>query len=189
MKNERAAVMALTFCIGFTSALIAYGIPVTDAPVDIVVVAPRESNTASVIDSQVVTATEVQATELEMISTGGMLELREQGLFLLSDDVDKLISVSAAVAPEVESAHTDIHTPLVSHDGSFVFYCAETLESEGACFARVYDVEEESVHAVSAAGEVLSMQPASVVASWNNDGLLVLGGATSAAADIPWVLE
>ncbi|MAZ30290.1 hypothetical protein CL655_03340 [bacterium] len=187
MQHERAAIMALTFCIGFTTALIAYGIPVSDAPVAYV----PATQTAALMDAEPeVTPEAPSPTAAPDASTlPPELALSENGLYLIQGETETLISVSAAAAPDLAEAHTAIHQALVSPSGEFVFYCAVTATSDGDCYLRVFDATNFEVRALTVNNEVLIVDPTELSAAWSSDNRLQVNQHVSVSSAAPWVMR
>ena len=181
MQHERAAVMALTFCIGFTTAFIAYGIPTVEAPPTLVTAAPTQ--TAAVIQA------DRTAPSAQPESRNVGVTLDDDGLWLQIGDERHLASPSVAVAPEIPEAHVDVHQAVVREDGAFLFFCAETTASQGQCEPRVYDVANFRMYRVESNGQTGTLEPATLDSVWQNDGRLDINGFASVTAQRPWMLE
>lgn len=184
MQHERAAIMALTFCIGFTTAFIAYGLPETSVPGPIV--QATNSQRAAVIDTQPTGAT-APVTSKSNVAPG--VSLDADGLWLLANGEEYLVSPSASFAPEMEEAHVDIHQAVVRNDGAYLFFCAETPAAAGMCEPRVFDVENYRVHRVESQGQTGNLEPATMDVTWLADGSLNINGYTSVSLATPWVVE
>lgn len=188
MTHERAAVMALTFVIGFTTGLIAYGLPVADAPVAYV---PPTSQTASAISA----SAEVEEADVldqsvaqpTIGTTQAYAEVDTAGLHFITDAGERLL-VSVAVGNGVDGirAHTAIHQPLPSPDGRFLFYCAEYADTAGACDALVFSAENNTLRPVTV--DTLQV-PSRMRTAWSSDGRLQINQQVSLSAAQPWEVE
>ena len=185
MKNERAAIMALTFCIGFTTGLIAYGLLVQDVPVAYV---PAKTQPASVASAESEASKRSQPVPPPP-SVFSYVETGLTGFYHVVNGERILISPSVSLAPDLPETHTAIHTPVASRDARFVFFCAETTGSGGDCYPRVFAAETFSTHAVQLDAAVMRIDPANLTAAWTSDGLLQLNQSISTSADKPWVLQ
>jgi hypothetical protein len=181
MQHERAAVMALTFCIGFITAFIAYGIPTSNVPLAVV---PAASQPASVV----VAERAVRAAPTPQAPQTGVA-LDSEGLWLVRNGERMLVSPTAATAPDLPEAHTEVHQAVVSDDGNYLFFCPETATNPGLCEPRVFDVENYSVHRVQSQGQTGNLNPATLDVSWLPNGSLEINGFASASASQPWVVE
>ncbi len=184
MQHERAAIMALTFCIGFTTAFIAYGLPTTPTP--LVVVPTTQSATA--LNAQPVQRPSVApVASTDNVNAGVALDT--EGLWMQAGNERLLISPSVAAAPDMPEAHLDIHQAVVRTDGTYVFFCAETVTSNGACEPRVFAMDDFRVYRVEAAGQTGTLEPAELEVTWLANGALAINGFTSVSSDTPWVVE
>lgn len=183
MKHERAAIMALTFCIGFTTGLIAYGIPVADMPTAVV---PATPNTAAVANTQPV-ANETQAPTQDSVFS--YVETDEDGLYHVVEGERIMISPSAAFAPELPEAHQAVYGAVASRDARYVFFCVATSTVLAECAPRVYAADSFTVHPIVVAGESLSLESASVNAAWTSNGELQVNQFVSQTAAEPWLMQ
>lgn len=184
MQHERAALMALTFCIGFTTAFIAYGLPSTVAPL---VVVPA-NQTASVIMSDQ-PAMMVANKDTTATPTNVGIRLDAEGLWLQSGSEAQLISPSVEAAPELPEAHVDIHQAVVRADGTYVFFCAETPQAVGVCEPRVFDVADFTIYRVESQGQTGSLPVEDLSVTWLANGALAINGFQSVSLATPWVVE
>lgn len=187
MQHERAAIMALTFCIGFTTAFIGYGIPTTSAPIAVTPVS--NTQTASLADTQPARIVEPSYTTGGGGQPASRVSLDTDGLWFIVAGEEYLVSPSTSLAPDIQEAHTDIHQALARTDSSYLFFCAETLETAGLCEPRVFDLANFRIHQVQSQGQTGTLDPATMQVTWLADGRLSINGFTSAAATMPWQVE
>jgi hypothetical protein len=184
MQHERAAVMALTFCIGFTTAFIAYGLPTMVAPIAVV----PATQPASVMMAEKSTMVHTGEDVPPAVTNVGV-RLDADGLWLQTGFETQLISPSLAAAPDLPEAHVDIHQAVVRADGAYVFFCAETLEQTGVCEPRVFDVADFTVYRVESQGQTGSLSVQDLSVTWLTNGLLAINGFQSSSLATPWVVE
>jgi len=188
MKNERAVIMALTFCIGFTTGLIAYGIP---EPTEPVVYTPVLARQAAVATSQLQDTSVIEdssATSQDSI-TSTNYEINDEGLYHIAAGERTLISPTIAFAGAIPEAHRAVHGVAVSPDNQFVFFCAETPDSDGACYPRVYVAATFSIHPVFVNDEKIVLETDNIDVSWTSDNRLLLDTLASVSAERPWYLR
>jgi hypothetical protein len=176
MKNERAAIMALTFCIGFTTGLIAYGIPAADVPV-----ATPAVQVASLSDTPVAAPPALPAPTADFL-------LNDSGLYYLANDIQQIVSPSSALI-NIPEAHSAVYAPLMSPDGQYLFYCAETAATPGRCFPRVYDSSTVTVHSVSQGGSAAPVTITELEVGWVDDDTLFMNGQRTVPGALVWVLR
>jgi hypothetical protein len=185
MKNERAAIMALTFCIGFTTALIAYGLPIKDIPMTVVV--PATSNTANLSATQ--SSGQRNTANAEQPDAQGYAKLDEDGLYLVNSVGTFLVSVDQLTAPNIPEAHAAIHMPIVDPSGTYLFYCAQMKTDHDHCTPRIFDSVNNVIHSVRGGSMSNTISLEAVPAAWTSTGLLVFGDTISTTAATPWILE
>lgn len=173
--------MALTFCIGFTTALIAYGIPAEEAPVAYTPPATTETRSKSVAPSS--------ASAAIVTAQQPSIELTETGLYYVKNGTRTIISAAAAATPDIPEAHQAVHRPLVSPNGRYVFYCTETAATVVGCSPRVFDYDGFGIHPVTVAGTADSVDPTNLDVRWGDDGRLQLNQFVSANTAAPWKLQ
>lgn len=178
MKHERAAIMALTFCIGFTTGLIAYGLP--EAEPEYTTKAPQVASVAP--------GSSIKLAERDTTSSI-RTETDETGLYYIKGTVRTLVAPTVAYAGAIPEAYTDAHAVSVSPDGMYVFFCAETTSQPNSCAPRVFDVAGFAVHGVTQAGIAQAQNPSTLNATWSGDHTLTLNGRSTVVDALPWVVE
>lgn len=187
MQHERAAVMALTFCIGFTTAFIAYGVPQVSAPVP-VAFAPA-TQPAAIIIAESPESVPAPAPSAAVATAQPGVALDKEGLWFLRNGERLLVSPSIASAPTIPEAHVDVHQAVARADGAYLFFCAETAAAAGVCEPRVFDSTNFGVHRIQSQGQTGTLDPAQLEVSWQSDGRLAINGFVSSSAVQPWVVE
>jgi len=189
MAHERAVIMALTFIIGFTTGLIAYGLPAKDMPLAYVAPISQTASVLEAVTTDVGIPTITQRTAQPVVaSNSSTVEVDDTGLYVVNQGGERLlVSVAEGVDPDLDSvAHIEIHQPLVSPTGDYLFFCAERAQMEGTCDALVYVVANNSLRPVT----VPTLQvPATMRVAWASDGRLQINQQVSFDASEPWVVN
>lgn len=175
---ERAAVVFLSYMIGFITAFIAFGIDnagsgttkeydsVAEDRMNYVPVASAESNAIGIVS-------------------------RNDGLFALNGEAEKIIAAKFEGEGDIPPGYyTELVTAAVSADGHYVHYCVQVNPEDSDCLNFLYDVEADTVYRV----RVGETQLASALgearpAVWNDNGQMTIDGAVSIDASEPWNLS
>lgn len=137
-RNEKVLIIICSYVIGFTTAYIAYGI-----------VQSTESgvlaDTAGTFAASAISAPALPTAE--PIS----YEVADDGLYLIKDSEELLISANAGSLSEEEVAdfegqgvHSEVANVTLTDDGKYLYFC-ETFPGQDTCTPFVYSVDEEVV--------------------------------------------
>ncbi len=175
-RNEKVLIVLTSYIIGFTTAFIAFGVSSdVDTPIA-EYVAPKESISYKEIHQNI-----------QSIGTSS------EGLFVNVGGYERIISASLSVlsASAIQSTGRQgyafkHHTPLVSKDGWFAFYCEQEDADDTTCVPYVYSLFDDTVHPVTLDGKVEEIAIESYSADWDDQNLLSINGYPSLSNERPW---
>ncbi len=172
-KHERAAIIGLSYFIGFLTAFLAFS--------DKEEVINVYTQTAAVVDSE-------QVVELEEVKYD--LYENELGLFLTFGDEQHLLSANRSHLTEgkeeVLGYHSQIIAAGLSPFSEFVYFCAQLTSDSEDCTAFVYDIANKTLNTVKQPTGEPFVAVASHKAFWQSDGSLVVNDFSSASFEQPW---
>lgn len=174
MKEHREAIIVgLAYIIGFTTAFIAFGLDGTG----------KHKSKAKYHRELPVEQTVAERGEKQI-----GIAIREEGLYALLSDKDRIISAQGASLINAKPGwHHQVIKTEVSPNNSYIYYCVQLVSSSSDCANFVYEVEADVVHKVSRAdGEQVLSPIQGLVAGWTSDGLLTINDFVSAARQMPW---
>ncbi len=175
-NNEKAILISLAYLIGFLTAYIAFFL---NAPVD------QQQNWIHY--DRPVSVTGIS----QVAASGGVRAVaNEEGLFVVNNGVERIISVKRDAGQYELGFHRDVVSTAVSVDDNFVHYCSVMTAADGECSNFVYVVDEDKVYRVSdPAGPLNTSVPVARSAKWTSTNLLTIGERSSVNAATPWVLQ
>lgn len=185
MNYERAAIMATTYCIGFMTAFIAYGLAEPEtAPVAIV---PALDMPAAAIVAKPPTPL---PTAVSSGVSGVYTALEVDGLYLHTGTSSTLIAVPKSLDPAFATVgYESVLYSLPRPDAVYVFFCATyTADTEG-CSPRVFDTTANTIHIVQKAAEPVVIDAATLKAAWVSDGRIQINNFVSVNPTTPWIVE
>jgi len=185
MKHERAAVVFLSYLIGFTTSFIAYGLVTDQEYLAPLVVAP------SIPSTQMASLVEATPKTVEVpVEIDSNARIEQAGLFLVRNGEERLVSASYESAPNLGTlAHTKVSTYAVSTDGSKLFYCATSIDTVSGCNAYIYNWDDNTIQLVSVADQALLLEATAINAAWSSDNRLQVNQHVSVDAAAPWVMQ
>lgn len=163
-RNERVAILVLSYVIGFVTAYVAFGITQLQ---DSFVYVPVE-NSASVI-----------AAVNQKNNAPGLVAETKDGLVFIKNDRARILSAQAAAEDGVlsEGYHTRIADYSLSPDGKHVYFCEVPANDIDACRPYVYSVADDTVYPFKVEGQRVAFSTHEHAVSWDAGGSLVFDNA------------
>ena len=176
MKHEQALIVVLAYLIGFSTAFIAFGLD------NVKSYKPKPDSKPYTTQLPVKSAAEERGEARIGIA------IREEGLYALLSDRDRIISAQSASLIATESGyHHQVIKTEVSPNNQYIYYCVQLVATSSDCANFVFDVDEDVVYKVSRADGEQIMTPATLlVAAWTSDNLLTINNFVSASKAEPW---
>lgn len=172
MKNEKVALVIFAYIIGFTTAFIAFAInDKSQSGSDLVIL--NDDQEAGVYADGIQTNSEV-----ELLNNA-------DGLFILKDGNERILSAVATDGMSGEGFHTEVFSSVVSPNGQYVHFCASLVGETGVCTNFVYSVGDDMVYKVRVGDELLRIgKEETAEVSWvKEDTLRFKEGMAAAAAN------
>jgi len=194
-KHEKVVLVILAYLIGFTTALIAYGIrPIPDysSPETKLELNDVIENTAfvdkqNIQQSSTTEATDPSTNEFVNYHDGRLSVHNDQGDFLLSINKD-LIDTEQLIEFKNYGIHYSNNAPffLVSADKKYIYFCEQHGEEDN-CSNFIFDVKSSIVQFVNNEKQkIVTSRAVAEKAYWREDGTLKVGDFSSVSADTPW---
>lgn len=192
-RHEKAAIVAVSYIIGFTAAFILF----TNFAVDTSDVYEMDGvvSTAAVVNAVPAKPAKTEAVPAQLANTSkvatynnGLLQVdvADQSN-LLSFNVDNS-DINADITTMTQGFHYGELTYSVSNDDKFVFFCERHEANAETCTGYVYDISADRIFPVAKSGAQPAISASSAAqASWVNEGLKI-GSNYSASPTAPWVL-
>ena len=160
-RNERVAILVVSYIIGFVTAYVAFGLTQLEEkfvymPVD---------NTASLIS----------ALGKKESTSPGVAALTKDGLVLVKNDEARVISAQMAASEGIlpDGYHTSLADYSLSPDGSHVYFCEVPAADVDVCRPYLYSVAEDTVYPVKIDGQRVAFEAENHRISWSEDGELI----------------
>jgi len=194
-KHEKVILVILAYLIGFTSALIAYGIKPTPnyLPFENELGLTSGLENTDFVDKQNIQqsstteATDPSTNEFVNYHDGRLSVHNDQGDFLLSINKD-LIDTEQLIEFKNYGIHYSNKSPfyLVSADKKFIYFCEQHGEKDN-CSNFIFDVKSSNMHFVNNEKQkIVTPRQVAEKAYWREDDILVVGDLTSVNSDTPW---
>ncbi len=164
-RHERVALVVATYVIGFVTAFIAFGVTQLEDSVTFVYV-PQAAQTAAIADAMPAATASVDSP---------VVSLRPEGLYLVRGAEEGLISAVTAEGGD-DGLAVAITQYELSPDGSFVYFCEQSVASIDACVPFIYSLSNDVVIPVTQAGERVAFLTSAQELVWNEAGLVSVGG-------------
>jgi len=193
-KHEKVVLVILAYLIGFTSALIAYGIkPIPDYfPPETELELNNVLENTDFVDKQDIQSSTTVATNQ---STDEFVTYHDGRLGVHSDNGDFLLSINKDLVDKellVEFKDYGVHYSkfapfhIVSADKQFIYFC-EQHGDEDNCSNFIFDVKSSVIQFVNNEKQkIVTSRSVAEKAYWQEDGTLVVGDFTSVSPDTPW---
>ena len=177
MKNEKVALVFFAYVIGFTTAFIAFAIN------------DNENSKGDAIAVRKYSEIVEHTDKVQQNNSGVEVVERPEGLFVLNNNQERILSAAALEGMSGEGFHTEIFTSSVSPDGQYVHFCASLVGESGVCTNFVYSIMDDLIYRVRIDGEPLKNTSidASTVSWVSNDALNFSEGSASASSN--WTIR
>lgn len=177
MKNEKVALVFFAYIIGFTTAFIAFAINDNEYS--------KKDMAAFKKHPEVVAHTD----RVQQNNSGVEVMEREEGLFVLIDGQERVLSATASNGVSGEGFHTEIFSSSVSPSGQYVHFCASLVGEEGLCTNFIYSTEEDMVYRVKVGDEpLIATEEDAGTTSWiSGETLSFLEGSASMSTN--WTIN
>lgn len=189
MKHEKIVLVGLAYCIGFTTAFIAFGFQNEYGHMQVPQV--REYGASGLV--QKLPAEEVAettaASSYEFIDDA---VITEEGLFATMQDEMRVVSAYAP-SPEgrVAGFHYRVVDMLVSPDQSYLYYCVLLSQEDTTCRSYLYHAASDAVYPVKdiTTNAYLETEVGSLEVTWTEQNMLIVSGYSSISMEEPWLLQ
>ena len=181
-RHEKIALVIASYVIGFITAYIAFGVNQLISA-QLAVVIPTNTYVPTLAKK----ATEKAPEKITTLIMGddGLSAVTQERALLLSANKRVL---GSSVIGSTAGFHTSVIGAEADPNGLFVYFCEQSLDTDEDCVPYVFSLEEEKVHRVKINTEKSTLSLATHQASWTEEGLLLIGAATSENTLAPWNL-
>ncbi|USN87854.1 MAG: hypothetical protein H6779_00190 [Candidatus Nomurabacteria bacterium] len=180
-RNERVAIIATSYVIGFVTAFILFGIN-----------NPTDTATTNLANVAEVSAADVYK-EPKLTPIPIAITYENGSLIIKKGDKDIILTQNPILATTLIKPETRLHynnlSWTLSDNNSYLFFCEQQNTEGNYCIGAIYDISNETVHTLTTDGVNLSLSlPASTLIRWKQESLDITGFTSSDPAK-PWILQ
>ena len=99
------------------------------------------------------------------------------------------LSTSVVQSKPTSGFFTEMHKPLISPDGWFVFFCEQINASVSTCDPYVYSLFNDTIYPVMVGTVAPALKTDIIYVSWSDSNELQLNGYSSINPQTPWKLS